>query len=87
MTLDNHQPFYFYLDDDAVKTLAIRVTLRKVESTVILTTSSKVEGSEAAILQTIGWQEKVPGPLEITSSHRGASYDELSSAESVGKPP
>jgi len=85
MTLANHQPFYCYLDDDSVKRLAVRVTLRKVASLSVDRISSRSIDPASAIVQTIGWQEKVPGPRDIINRLRNAKFDELSEAERDGK--
>ena len=81
MTLDNHQPFYFYLDNDSVKRLAVRVTLRKVANPSVSKISNRQFDPANAIVQTIGWQEKVPGPREFINRLCKAKVDELSEGE------
>ena len=86
----NYQPFYFYLDEDAIRSFAIRVSLRKVADSPIvgagmssssLMSKSCISASEPTIVQTVGWQEKLMGPREFMSRHREENLDELSEAE------
>mmetsp|Transcript_22477 Transcript_22477/g.32194 ORF Transcript_22477/g.32194 Transcript_22477/m.32194 type:complete len:129 (-) Transcript_22477:2090-2476(-) len=86
----DYQPFYFYLDEDAIRSFAIRVSLRKVADSPIvaagisscsLMRNSCISGSEPTTMQTVGWQEKLMCPRECISRHREENLDELSEAE------
>lgn len=93
MEFHNHQPFYFYLSDDAVESLAFRVALRKVSDSPIATsrvnTCSEVcvpSGNTGAILQTIAWQEKLPEPREAITRLREEYLDEFLDAKGKNIP-